>query len=82
MSKYLKLEIPNSCHQDWHTMLPETKGRYCLSCQKKVVDFTHMSDTELAHFFQQAKEPTCGRFSAHQLNRNLAVPKKPQPWIK
>ena len=82
MSKYLKLEIPTSCHEDWHTMPPEERGRFCLSCQKKVVDFTHMSDRELTQFFQQANGSTCGRFTTSQLNRDMAIPRKPLPWIK
>lgn len=63
-------------------MLPEERGRFCLSCQKKVVDFTHMSDTEIAQFFQQAKGSTCGRFTESQLNRNMVIPRKPLPWIR
>lgn len=82
MSKYLKLQVSNSCHEDWQSMLPEEKGRFCLPCQKKVVDFTSMSDIELTQFFQQAKGSTCGLFTTSQLNRDIVISRNQLPWIK
>jgi hypothetical protein len=51
MPKYLHLDIPEPCHEDWHKMSPEAQGRYCGSCQKTVTDFTSMSDTQLVALF-------------------------------
>lgn len=82
MSKYLKLEIHNACHENWHSMLPEEQGRFCQSCNKKVIDFTSMNDWELTQYFQQTVGTLCGRFMSNQLNRDLIIPRKPQPWIK
>lgn len=82
MHQYLHIQVPESCKQNWHTMLPEAKGRYCLSCQKKVIDFTAMSDTQLARYLQNVNTPVCGRFTADQLNRDIVMPRRPLPWIK
>jgi hypothetical protein len=45
--KSLRLNIPAPCTQAWNEMLPENNGRFCLSCQKKVIDFSVMSDLYL-----------------------------------
>ena len=75
MSKtHLNLSIPTPCHENWGSMLPNEKGRHCLSCQKTVVDFTKMTDTQIIHFFQEYKTATCGRFLETQLNRPILQP--------
>jgi hypothetical protein len=64
------------------------RGRFCGSCQKEVVDFTAMSDEELALFFKkQILSPSkngsvCGRFMQDQLDRSIDIPKKRIPWVK
>ena len=55
MPKYLKLHIPESCQEEWQDMLPHSKGRYCLSCQKQVIDFTNMTDSQLVEFLKIKK---------------------------
>ena len=82
MAKYLKLQVPSSCLEDWNKMAPEKKERYCFSCQKSVVDFTQMTDNELIEYFTSPKGSTCGRFTESQLNRDILIPKKPLPWVK
>ncbi|MES2776226.1 MAG: carboxypeptidase-like regulatory domain-containing protein [Bacteroidota bacterium] len=72
--KSIHLTIPEPCHQNWNQMLPEDQGKYCLSCQKTVVDFSVMSDREVLNYFHSNTENTCGRFNDQQLNRTLAVP--------
>ena len=65
-----KLTIPKPCHNSWQDMTPNEKGRYCLSCNKTVTDFTQLSDTEITNYFIQHKdEGTCGRFYKKQLDR-------------
>ncbi len=81
MSKtHLNLSIPKPCHENWDTMLPDEKGRHCISCQKTVVDFTKMTDSQIIHFFQDYKSSTCGHFLETQLNRPILplVSTKPQ----
>lgn len=74
--KKIALTVSEPCHQNWDAMTPEQKGRFCSSYQKTVVDFTAMSDRQIAEYFKEAVGSTCGRFYNDQLNRPLEVPKK------
>ncbi len=87
MSKKIQLSIPKPCHEDWDKMSPEDKGRFCASCSKTVMDFSSMSDRELAEFFKRpalrrAQGSVCGRFTNEQLNRDIEIPRKRIPWLK
>lgn len=82
MSKHIQLDIPQPCHENWNKMTPSEKGRFCNACQKQVVDFTGMSDTQVATFFKKAEGSVCGRFMQDQLNREMEIPKKRIPWVK
>jgi hypothetical protein len=83
MAKKIQLTIPEPCHENWDNMAPVEKGRFCGSCQKQVVDFSNMSDREVAHFFKKPSTGSvCGRFMQDQLNRNIEIPKKRIPWVK
>ncbi len=88
MPKHLQISIAEPCHENWDKMTPVNRGRFCDSCQKQVVDFSNMSDREIAAFF---KKPTqsltkggsiCGRFMSDQLERSIEIPKKRIPWLK
>jgi hypothetical protein len=53
MARYLKLQLPSSCNEQWKNMIPGDAKRYhCLSCQKSVIDFTAMTDSELIQHFK------------------------------
>lgn len=83
MSKKIQLSIPVPCHENWENMTPVEKGRFCDSCQKKVIDFSRMSDREIAEFFKKSLGGSvCGRFMGDQLNRDIEIPKKRIPWVK
>jgi hypothetical protein len=83
MSKQIQLTIADPCHENWDNMTPAEKGRFCASCQKQVIDFTNMSDSQLAAFFKKPSEGSvCGRFYNDQLDRNIEIPKKRIPWVK
>ena len=63
MSKKFQLQIPEPCRESWDKMTPVEQGRFCDSCQKTVVDFTAMSDMQLAAFFKKPSTGSvCGRF--------------------
>jgi hypothetical protein len=47
-------------------------GRFCVSCQKKVIDFTGLSDAEIFRIFGQSPGKVCGHFNPSQLNRVIA----------
>ncbi|HMK26615.1 MAG TPA: carboxypeptidase-like regulatory domain-containing protein [Chitinophagaceae bacterium] len=83
MSKQLQLSIPTPCHENWDAMTPSEKGKFCGSCQKQVVDFSNMSDRQVAEFFKKPSTGSvCGRFMTDQLERDIEIPKKRIPWLK
>lgn len=82
LMKKIHLSIPRPCHENWEAMTPTEKGKFCASCQKTVVDFTSMSDRQIAEFFKKPASSVCGRAHNDQLNRDILIPKKRIPWIK
>lgn len=83
MSKKIQLTIPEPCHENWDAMTTVEKGKFCGSCQKEVIDFSVMSDRQLAEFFKKPSTGSvCGRFMTDQLDRNLDIPRKRIPWIR
>jgi hypothetical protein len=82
MSKYISINIPEGCTQDWNMMEQRSEGKHCNSCQKTVIDFTLMTDTQLAKFFKKSTSNVCGRFYDDQLDRQITIPKRELPWLK
>ena len=80
--KKFELTIPKPCHENWDAMTPDDKGRFCGSCQKSVVDFSGMSDRQIAQFFKKPIGSVCGRFHNDQLNREIEIPRKRIPWLR
>ncbi|MEI9808700.1 MAG: carboxypeptidase-like regulatory domain-containing protein [Bacteroidota bacterium] len=83
MSKRFQLSIDVPCHENWDNMSASEQGRFCGSCQKQVMDFTSMSDAQVAAFFKKPSTGSvCGRFYDDQLNRDMRPPKKSIPWAR
>jgi hypothetical protein len=82
MQKKLTLSIANPCHEDWDKMTDDAKGKFCGSCEKQVIDFTRMSESQLVAFFKKPGGLVCGRFRADQLDQQMNIPKKRIPWIR
>jgi hypothetical protein len=84
MGQTVQLTIPKACHEDWHTMTADQKGRYCKSCCKTVVDFTNMSDRAILHHIANAGgSRICGRLYPDQLHRSMTIQKESRwPWLK
>jgi len=80
--KKIQLSIPRPCHEIWDSMKPSEKGKFCASCQKTVIDFTEMSDRQIAEFFKRPIGSVCGHFYQNQLNKDIQLPKKRIPWVK
>ncbi|WP_417356217.1 hypothetical protein [Flavobacterium sp.] len=75
MRNPVQITIPQPCHEKWTEMTPTNKGRFCASCQKKVIDFTKVSDREIAQALK-TNDKVCGRLYPSQLSRNLVIPKE------
>jgi hypothetical protein len=70
MKQNIQIAIPEPCHEGWQNMTPVEKGRFCSSCQKTVLDFTHLSDNEIINLVSK-NDNLCARINVSQLNRNL-----------
>ena len=81
MSKKFTIHIPDPCHEDWQQMLPDEQGRFCLACQKSVIDFTDKSTEEIEQIIGRSKGKVCGRFLESQLDNEVAVREKKQPSV-
>ncbi|MFN0204030.1 MAG: hypothetical protein ACKVTZ_21100 [Bacteroidia bacterium] len=79
-----QLQIPQPCTQNWDEMQANEQGRFCLHCQKTVIDFTEMTDTEIIHFFLHfsKEKEICGRMSKEQLAVSYPNPQlvPSSPW--
>ena len=71
--KYLQIQIPTSCSEDFSKMTPAEKGHFCNNCEKVVIDFSKMSDQEIANFYKKNGGKLCGRFHHSQLNRDIRL---------
>jgi hypothetical protein len=69
----IHISIPKPCHESWGRMDATAQGAFCHSCQKEVIDFSAMTDREVAEYL--AKHQTgCGRFRKDQLDTKLSIP--------
>ncbi|NTS40537.1 hypothetical protein HRG84_06435 [Flavisolibacter sp. BT320] len=80
--KTFSLAVAEPCHERWEDLTPEAKGRFCGACKKTVVDFSLMTDRELAAYFSRNKGSLCGRFHSDQLDRQIVFPPKQFPWLR
>lgn len=76
MEKFYSLKIPEPCHENWNSMLPNEKGRFCNSCSKTVIDFTKMNEIEIQQYIHKNKgQRICGHIRQDQLDTiNIKVP--------
>jgi len=70
------IKIANRCDANWQEMQPQPEGKFCSSCEKVVVDFSKMSDTQIKEYFiKYQDQKTCGRFLQSQVDRELKTSK-------
>jgi hypothetical protein len=74
MSKSFSLSIPKPCTLAWASFAPMPSGGFCHSCNKTVINFTKMSDSEIVEFFTNKPSHTCGRFRSDQLGNYAYYP--------
>lgn len=66
------IRIPEPCHEDWNSMQPDAKGKFCNSCSKSVFDFSTKTDTEIRDILVEYKDQkVCGHFKKTQIDRTL-----------
>ena len=82
MAKYIQIHINTACHQHWDEMQSTASGAFCQSCQKNVIDFTCMTDSQLIEYFKNKPTGVCGKFYTDQLDKQLEMPVKKIPWLK
>ncbi len=71
MKSNFSININNPCSEKWDNMIENGNAKYCLNCQKNVLDFTQFSDKELIDYFTSNKENVCGRLSVNQQNKQF-----------
>lgn len=71
----LKISIPQPCHEDWNAMTKNEKGRFCESCNKTVVDFSHFSDEDILDYFLEFKKNSHQSICGYIKNKHL-IPKR------
>lgn len=74
MKKYT-ISIAEPCKVVWDEMTPIDMGKYCQQCDKKVVDFSGMTDREVIAYYERHGK-VCGRFTSTQLNREMYTPSR------
>ncbi|MBU2939483.1 carboxypeptidase-like regulatory domain-containing protein [Lacinutrix sp. C3R15] len=68
MKNQIHLNIKTPCSEDFNQFSSTTKGGFCGTCQKEVIDFTKMNTLEISAFFKNKEtKNTCGRFKSNQL---------------
>ncbi len=67
---------PKHCGQNWLDMVPTQGGRICRQCEKKIVDFSKSSWTEIEALQKQHNHSLCGMYHPKQLEHwGTEVPK-------
>ncbi len=61
MQQGFTIHVPKPCSQPWEDMTPQEQDRFCGSCQRTVVDFTRMSDQEIAAYLKASTGKVCGK---------------------
>lgn len=70
------IDLPNPCQENWWEMEKVPLGRHCNVCQKKVVDFTRMTDQQAIDILQESNYQTCGKFTELQLLNGFETKKE------
>jgi hypothetical protein len=80
-NKAFNLKINNPCAESWDEMTLNGNGKHCMSCNKVVIDFSRLSETEIANLVKNTVGKICGRFRKEQLQVVYAVnSQRRAPW--
>ena len=64
------------CDQYWDEMSPVLGGRLCNKCDKKIVDFSNMTFSDIAFYMSESNEPVCGFYRPEQLEQTKILNSK------
>lgn len=67
MKNPLRITVKNPCSEKFENFSKTANGGFCTSCEKEVIDFTKMSQSELMPYFCHTNRNVCGRFKTSQL---------------
>ncbi|WP_422361395.1 carboxypeptidase-like regulatory domain-containing protein [Reichenbachiella sp.] len=87
MKKQYSLSINKPCSEKWSGFEKTPEGGFCDSCQKDVIDFTKLTESEIIQFISKSSSNTCVRISQNQLNYmysepNNSIGSSRWPWLK
>lgn len=74
MNKDITVSIKNPCSEKFDGFKATKDGGFCDVCQREVIDFTKMTDSEIIAYFQSNQKKTCGKFSESQLKTYKHLP--------
>ena len=61
-----KIKVDYACSENWNDMLSNKNGKFCLNCQKNIIDFTQQNSQQIVDYLQQNKQ-VCGRINKYQI---------------
>ena len=67
MKNSISIIVKKPCSEKFTNFSTTDNGAFCSSCEKEVIDFTTMSQTEILKFLCKNSATTCGRFKTSQL---------------
>ncbi|NKI33254.1 carboxypeptidase-like regulatory domain-containing protein [Croceivirga thetidis] len=76
MKTAIQINVDRPCEENFATFKKTADGGFCLNCQKEVVDFSEMSNTEMLTFLNLGSKNLCGRFKSSQLERPISLRSK------
>ena len=68
MNKSIKINIAKPCSENWSTMTPTEKGKFCSKCSKQVFDLTMLKDIEVIELLKESPNSICGRAEKSKTN--------------
>ncbi|QWX82962.1 carboxypeptidase-like regulatory domain-containing protein [Cellulophaga sp. HaHaR_3_176] len=67
MKNTIKISVKKPCSEKFSNFSKTEKGGFCASCEKEVVDFTNMPQTEVLKHLCESENGICGKFNTSQL---------------
>ncbi|MGJ8746064.1 hypothetical protein [Polaribacter sp.] len=55
-----------SCSENWDKMTSVDKGKFCLNCNKKILDFERLTNTEIINEIKKSEKPICARIPKYK----------------